>query len=63
MSDAEQFLEDARKAFQLAANSMQAKAIEHYAEMGRDYLKLSHEAARVVILASKPSWWKFSQSE
>jgi hypothetical protein len=61
MSDAEQLLEDARISFRLASDSFQATAVEHYAEMGRHYLRLSHEAAKIVILASKPpsKWWRF----
>ena len=60
MSDAEQFLEDARKSFQLASNATEARAVEHYAEMGRDYLQLSHDAAKLVVVPSRPSpsWWK-----
>jgi len=59
MNDAEQYLDDARKSFRLAANSLDAKAVKHYAEMGRDYLRLSHEAAQIVNSASHeaPHWW------
>lgn len=62
MSDAENFLEDARKAFGLASNSTQVRAIEHYAEMGRDYLRRAHEASQLVVSPLKPasSGWRFS---
>lgn len=59
MNEAEQLLEDARTAFRLASNSYQVAAVEQYAEMGRHYLRLSHEAAKIVVMAAKtPSrWW------
>ena len=62
MSEAEQFLQDARKSFRLAADSFQTRAIEHYSGMGRDYLQLAHDAAKIVENAPRelrpPSWWR-----
>jgi hypothetical protein len=60
MSDAEQFLDDARMAFRLASDSLQTRAVAHYAEMGRDYLQRSHDAAELVMHLAVPatSWWK-----
>jgi hypothetical protein len=57
MSEAEDFLEDARKSFRLAANSTQPSAVEHYAEMGRNFLRLSHEASKVVVSKPASHWW------
>jgi hypothetical protein len=58
MSAAENFLKDARKSFKLAADSIRPKEIERYAGMGRDYLHLAHQAAKV---DEKPThnakWW------
>jgi hypothetical protein len=48
MSEAEDFLRDARKSFHLAADSIKTRDIEHYAGMGRVYLQLAHEAAEIV---------------
>lgn len=59
MSDADQFLEDARKSFRLASDSTEARSVEHYAEMGRDYLQLAHEAAKLAVAPKASSkWWK-----
>jgi hypothetical protein len=48
MSDADHFLQDARKSFQLASEATGLKEIERYAAMGRDYLQLAHKAAKVM---------------
>lgn len=62
MSDAEQFLDDARRAFGLASNATQTKSVERYAAMGREYLQLAHDAAELAVPSPKarPSWWKLS---
>jgi hypothetical protein len=57
MSDAKNFLDDARKSFRLASDSTEAKSVEHYAEIGHDYLQLAHDAAKQVVPKSPPSWW------
>jgi len=62
MSDAEHFLEDARKSFRLASDSIEARSVEHYAEMGRDYLQLAHDAVALAVVVPKPapSWWRLT---
>jgi hypothetical protein len=40
-------LEDARKSFSLAAKATGQKEIERFAAMGRDYLGLAHQAAKL----------------
>ena len=47
MCDTEDFLENARKSFRLAGASDKAEYIEHHSSMGRDYLKLAHDAAKL----------------
>jgi hypothetical protein len=56
MSEANNFLQDARKSFQLASEANGPKEIERYAAMGREYLQLAHEAAKAE--PSLPSLWK-----
>jgi hypothetical protein len=58
MSEAEHFLQDARKSFRLAADSIRTKDIDFYAGMGRDYLQLAHDAAKIAVSPPPPpSWW------
>jgi hypothetical protein len=47
MVEAEQFLKNSRKCFLLAGAAREAKGKERYAAMGRDYLQLAHDAAKV----------------
>ena len=56
MSEAKKFLQDARDSFRLASEANGPKEIERYAAMGRDYLQLAHEAAK--IEPSPPSLWR-----
>lgn len=59
MSDADRFLDDARRSFRLASDSTEARSVEYYAEMGRDYLQLAHEAAKLALAPkASPKWWK-----
>lgn len=51
MTDADQFLADARKSFRLAADSTEAKSVERYARLGLDYFQLAHEAAQLAIVS------------
>jgi len=61
MSEADTFFQDARKSFRLAADSIEIRDIEHYAEMGRDYLKLAHNAAKLKETDITPSLWPFAR--
>ena len=63
MTEAEKLLEEARLAFRLASDATVAISVEYYAEMGRESLRLAHEAAKIVVRAvpkPSPSWWNFS---
>jgi hypothetical protein len=55
MSEAEHFLQDARKSFRLAAEAVGLKEIERYSAMGRDYLQLAHKAAKLMEAGISPS--------
>jgi hypothetical protein len=57
MSEADAFFQDARKSFRLAADSIETRDVEHYAGMGRDYLKLAHAAAKLKEADIIPSLW------
>lgn len=50
MNDADKCLEDGRKYIRLACDSADARSIEHYAEMGCDYLQHPHDAAQLAIV-------------
>ena len=54
----EQMLENARKSFMLASQAPTGSDIARYAAMGRDYLMLAHQAAKIVAIAPKPSFWE-----
>ncbi len=47
MIEAEQLLQNARMCFVLAAKASTQADIERHAAIGRDYLELAHEAARI----------------
>lgn len=47
MVEAEDLLRNARTSFMLASKAKTQADIERYAAIGRDYLGLAHEAARV----------------
>jgi hypothetical protein len=60
MSEAQHFLQDARKSFRLAADSEDERGIQHHANMGRDYLGLAHQAAKLQgtdTPPTSPSLW------
>ena len=56
-NDAELLLENARKSFMLASKAPTGIDITRYAAMGRDYLVLAHEAAKIDATTPKPSFW------
>jgi hypothetical protein len=56
-NDAERLLESARKSFMLASKAPTGNDIERYAAMGRDYLELAHQAAKVDARLPIPSIW------
>ncbi len=56
-NDAEQLLENARKSFMLASKAILGNDIARYAAMGRDYLVLAHQAAKIDTTVPKPSFW------
>ena len=58
MSEAERFLQDARKSFRLAAEAVGLKEIERFSAMGRDYLQLAHAAAKLKETGFSPSLWR-----
>lgn len=58
INNAQNFLDDARKSFCLAAKATGMKETERYAAMGRDYLHLAHEAARLSEAPPAVSSWK-----
>jgi len=47
MSEPSRLLEHARRCFELASKSANAKNIEIFAELGREYLRMAHEASAV----------------
>lgn len=59
MSDADDFLVNARKAFRLASDSTDVKSVTRYAEMGCGYLQLAQDAANLSGTKS-PSWENLS---
>jgi hypothetical protein len=48
MSNAENFLKNARTSFQLASDATLSKDSEPYAGVGRDYLALAHQASEII---------------
>ena len=56
-NDAEVLLENARKSFMLASKAPTGIDIARYAAMGRDYLVLAHEAAKIDATTPQPSFW------
>jgi hypothetical protein len=56
-NDPEVLLENARKSFMLASKAPTGVDIARYAAMGRDYLVLAHEAAKIDATTPKPSFW------
>jgi hypothetical protein len=48
MSEAEHFLQDARKAFRLASDAISAADIERHAGHGRFYLRVAIDAAKAI---------------
>ena len=56
-NDAEQLLANARKSFMLASQAPTSIDIARYAAMGRDYLELAHQAAKVDTRLPIPSIW------
>lgn len=61
MNEAEDFLRRAGVSFHLAEHCLNARAAAHYSEMGRDYVRQSHEAAQIVVpAANRPAWWHFA---
>jgi hypothetical protein len=60
MSEAENLLQDARKSFRLAADSFRTKDIERYAGMGRSYMQLAHDAAKIIESPTLPSLWNWA---
>ena len=45
MSNSQKFLEDARTCFRRAAEAIETKSMLLFADMGREYLRMAHEAA------------------
>ena len=60
MSNAENFLKDARAAFQLASDATLSNDIERYAGVGRDYLELAHQASEIIDGKPTPGFWRLS---
>ena len=61
MSEAEHFLQDARKSFRLASEAKGPEDVERFAAIGRDYLLLAHKAAEVKLRPSqhpRPGLWR-----
>jgi hypothetical protein len=46
MSEAEHFIEDARKSFRLASTAQGIDEMESYVKMGREYIQLARTAAK-----------------
>jgi len=56
-NDAEMLLQNARKSFLLASKAPNGGDIARYAAMGRDYLELAHQAAKLdVHMPMQPIW-------
>jgi hypothetical protein len=62
MKNKDHFLDDARKCFQIAGKVQDLKDIEKYASMGREYLRLAHDSAKVEIRneLDAPTFWTAS---
>jgi hypothetical protein len=56
-NDAEVLLENARKSFMLASKAPTSLDIAHYAAMGRGYLVLAHQAAKIDATTPERSFW------
>ena len=55
--DAELLLQNARKSFMLASRAPRGGDVARYAAMGRDYLELAHQAAKVdAQTPMRPIW-------
>jgi hypothetical protein len=50
MSEAKRFLQNSRKCFFLVGEARDAKGRERSVAMGRDYLQLAHDAAKVKLI-------------
>lgn len=48
MAEGSKLLEHARRCFELAAKSPNANNVEMFAELGREYLRMAHEASAIV---------------
>jgi hypothetical protein len=60
INNAQGFLEDARKSFSLAGKATGLKETERFAAMGRDYLQLAHQAAKINDDAPAPFVWRLT---
>lgn len=56
-NDPEVLLENARKSFMLASKAPTSVDIARYAAMGRDYLVLAHQAAKIDATTPERSFW------
>jgi hypothetical protein len=54
MSEAKRFLQNSRKCFFLVGEARDAKGRERSVAMGRDYLQLAHDAAKVKTDTKSP---------
>jgi hypothetical protein len=58
MSETKYFIEDARKSFRLASTAQGEHEMERYALMGRDYIKLAHDAGKLKDPKELPGLWR-----
>lgn len=56
-NDAEVPLENTRKSFMPASKAPTSLDIARYAAMGRDYLVLAHQAAKIDVTTPERSFW------
>jgi hypothetical protein len=52
------FIDDARKSFRLASTAQAEREMERYASMGRDYIKLAHDAGKLNAPHELPGLWR-----
>lgn len=58
MAQAKGFIEDARKSFRLASTAQGKHEMERYASMGHDYIKLAHDAGKLIDPKDVPGLWR-----
>ena len=58
MSEAEHFVEDARKSFRLASTAQGPDEMESYVKMGREFIQRARMAAKIGVGDTSPSLWR-----